>query len=141
MIKTIIFGDLPLLRAIGLLVLRVGCGLSMATHGLAKYQGFAGMVDKFDPIGLGGPVSLSLVVFAELFCALAVAAGLLTRLACVPLIITMLVAALVAHAEDPFAKKEMAVIYLSVFATLALAGAGPFSLDAVIAQRLDRKKA
>lgn len=140
MIKTVLFGDLPLLRAIGLLVLRVACGLSMATHGLMKLNAYGDLVGTFDPIGLGGPLSLSLVIFAELFCALGVAAGLLTRLACVPLIITMLVAIFVAHADDPFAKKEMAVLYLGAFSALALAGPGALSLDAVIGKKLEGAK-
>lgn len=38
--------------------------------------------------------------------------GLATRLATVPMMIIMLVAAFVAHADDPFGKKEPALLYV-----------------------------
>ena len=55
-----------------------------------------------DPLGLGGQLSLGLASFAEFFCAIAVAIGLLTRLASVPVIILFTVAFFIIHGDDPF---------------------------------------
>ena len=38
--------------------------------------------------------------------------GLGTRLASIPLMITMFVAAYISHVVDPFGRKEMALLYL-----------------------------
>ena len=42
----------------------------------------------------------------------------------------MLVAAGLIHADDPWAKKEFALMYLLPFLALLFTGAGRFSLDA-----------
>lgn len=117
--------------SVGLLVLRVGVGLMMAIgHGLGKLTGFAERADKFaDPFGLGSSVSLSLVVFAEFSCSLALALGILTRAAVIPLIVTMLTAAFIIHGDDPFGRKEMALIYLAPFVAILFTGPGRYSLD------------
>ncbi len=121
-------------KNLGLLVLRVSAGGMMAfAHGWGKFMTYGERSAKFaDPFGIGSAASLALVVFAELVCALLVAAGLATRLACVPLVITMAVAAFWAHAADPFQKKELALFYMAVFSTLALTGPGRFSADAKV---------
>jgi len=41
----------------------------------------------------------------------------------------MAVAAFIAHGADPFAKKEMALLYLVGFLTVALMGPGRYSID------------
>jgi putative oxidoreductase len=115
-------------KNIGLLILRVGLGLSMATHGLQKWVHFTSFSQQF-PLGLGSEFSLGLAVFAELFCSVFVAFGFFTRLSSIPVVITMLVAFFVAHGGDPFAKREMAFIYLVGFLALFFVGGGRFSLS------------
>jgi putative oxidoreductase len=119
--------------SLGLLILRVGTGvLLLYGHGWDKLVHFGEKASRFpDPIGLGSEISLALVVFAEVICAALLVAGLWTRLAAVPIIIFMLVAVFAQHAGDPWAKKEMAVLYLIPVVTLVLTGAGIFSLDSV----------
>jgi putative oxidoreductase len=56
--------------------------------------------------------------------------GVATRFAAVPLAVTMLVAAFAIHADDPWAKKELALLYAVPFVTLVFTGAGKFSVDA-----------
>ena len=116
---------------IGLLVLRLGLGLMMAFgHGWGKLMGFAERSASFsDPLGVGSVLSMGLTVFAEFFCALAVALGLFTRAAVIPLVITMMVAAFVIHGADPWGKKEFAMLYLVPLLTILLAGPGKYSLD------------
>lgn len=118
------------LQSLGLLVLRVSVAAMMMTHGVNKLQNFSAMSGEFpDPIGLGSTVALGLVVFAEFFCSILLALGLATRLATIPLIVTMLVAILVAHKADPFSGKEMACLYLAIYVTLLATGPGQFALD------------
>lgn len=126
------------LRDAGLLLLRAGTGLFMALgHGWGKLVSFPSDHAAFaDPIGVGPSLSMALAVFAEFFCGVAVALGLATRLAAFPLLITMLVAAGVVHAADPWARKEFALLYAIPFAALMLAGPGRFSLDALIVRKV-----
>lgn len=114
-----------------LLVLRVGVGLMMAFgHGWGKLTGFGERAAQFsDPYGLGSTASMALAVFAEFFCSLALTLGLLTRASVIPLIVTMLTAALIIHADDPWGRKEMAIMYLLPFVTILIAGPGKYSLD------------
>ena len=122
---------------IGLLILRLGIGgFILFAHGWGKLAGFGDLAGKFpDPIGLGSTTSLVLAVFAEALCGLLIMIGLGTRFAAVPLLITMLVAAFVVHADDPWAKKEFALLYAIPFLTLIFTGGGRFALDSVIRRK------
>lgn len=119
------------LRPIGLLVLRVVAGATMIYgHGWGKFQKFiSGDWSFADPIGLGEGVSLGLAAGAEFGAALLVVLGLATRVAVLPLVITMLVAALIVHAGDPFGDKELAIVYAAMFLSLFFTGPGRISLD------------
>lgn len=133
--------------AVGLLVLRVGFGGYMMTHGWGKLQMLLGgeFEDFSDPIGVGKPLSLILATFAEFGCSLLVILGLATRLATIPLITTMAVAAFVVHRADPWtmgpgASKEPAMLFLTAFTALLLTGPGHFSLDAVVWPKLRARR-
>ena len=114
------------------LVLRVAFGGLMAlNHGWPKLSGFAGKADTFASfLPLPSPVSLGLAVFAELVCALLIVAGLATRLAVVPAVVTMLVAAFGAHGDSVLGKGELALVFACGFAAIGLLGPGRYSLDA-----------
>lgn len=120
-----------------LLVARVGIALLMLTHGLPKMvMLFSGNPVQFPPVlGFSAELSLGLAVFAEVFCSILLIVGLGTRLAVVPLIITMLVAAFVIHAADPFARQEPALYFLLVYVVLLLAGSGKYSVDYLLQQK------
>jgi len=119
--------------SVGLLVLRVSIGLMMAFgHGWGKLTGFGERAAQFaDPYGVGPTVSMALAVFAEFLCSLALALGLFTRAAVIPLMVTMLTAALIIHADDPWGQKEKAVLFLVVYAALLFTGPGKYALDRV----------
>ena len=121
----------------GLLILRLGTGLTMAFgHGWGKLTTFSEGAAQFpDPLGVGSSVSLALAVFAEFFCSLAITAGLVTRAAVVPVMITMLVAFFLIHGADPFAKQEKSLLYLIPLMTLFLTGPGRYSLDRLFARK------
>lgn len=103
----------------------------MMSHGLPKLMKLLdGAPYKFaDPLGLGVFTSLLLAVFAEVFCAALLAMGLFTRLASIPLIVIMAVAAFVVHGDDPFGKKEMALLYLLIYLFIFAKGGGKLSID------------
>ncbi len=116
---------------LGLLIQRVSiAGMLLMMHGWEKLVGFTYIAPHFpDPTGLGGTISLALAMFAEFFCAIAVLFGAWTRLAVLPIVATMLVAVLIIHADDPWGKKELALLYLVPMITLFFTGAGKYSVD------------
>lgn len=118
---------------IGKLLLRIVFGGFMVfSHGWGKMMKlFTGDPTQFaDPLGLGAPTSLGLTVFSEVFCGVLILVGLFTRMATIPLIITMLVAAFIVHGGDPFGDREMAFIYLLGYVAIYLLGPGKYSADA-----------
>ena len=134
-------GTRSMMLSLGLLLLRVSVGGMMAYgHGWGKVQMlFGGKAGEFaDPLNLGKTLSLGLATFAEFLCSLLVIVGLATRLATIPLVATMGVAAVIVHRADDFATREKALLYLAAFAALLLTGAGRFSLDAVLGRRKQR---
>lgn len=124
----------PLLFEWAFLALRIGFGVLMLTHGWPKLEMLlSGDPIRFgDPIGIGKMPSLILTIFAEFFCASLVVMGLLTRLAAIPLIITMIVAVFVAHGGDPIGKKEMGLLYLFGFILIFAHGSGRYSVDRLL---------
>jgi len=128
-------------RDLGLLLLRVGVALPLIYgHGWGKLANFSERAASFDPIGLGTPQSLLLVMFAEVFCALAVALGILTRWAAIPPIVAMSVAAFIRHGGDPFDVKEKALLYLVGFLAILLLGSGKYSLGPWLGKRLRKSE-
>ena len=116
------------------LLLRLGAGsLMMINHGLDKLMHFAQKAPRFaDPFHIGSTTSLSMVVFAEFFCAAFIILGLFTRLATIPLIIAMSVALFFAHKGEFFGAGESAGLFLTCFVALLFTGPGKVSLDRFI---------
>ena len=125
-----------------LLVLRVAFSAFMMVHGYGKLQSLTagGEIQFGDPIGIGAPASLALAVFAEFFCSILLILGLATRLAVIPLIITMLVAVFIAHGGDDFGKKELGLHYLVVYLFIFIAGPGKYSIDHLIGGSSGRRR-
>ncbi|MGD0207016.1 MAG: DoxX family protein [Verrucomicrobiota bacterium] len=117
----------------GLLALRVWVGLAMlVNHGVDKLKHFSDTAPNFpDPLGIGHPASLALVVFAEFFVSLFVIFGLVTRWSALVLAIDMGVAFIGIHkgALSGQGSGELAFMYLMGYVTLLLAGPGRFSVD------------
>jgi putative oxidoreductase len=114
------------------LILRIVFGGSMIyAHGWRKFLKVLheDPVKFSDPIGLGPEISLYLTTFAEFFCAALVVIGLKSRLAVIPLMITMVVAILIVHAGDPFKDIEKGLLFFSAYLAIFLLGSGKFSLD------------
>lgn len=121
---------------IGLLLMRVVfCGLIVSLHGWDKLSHFSQTTAHFpDPIGLGSRWSAILVMFAEFACGIAVLLGMATRLALIPMIISMSVAFFIVHGSMPMDKKELPLLYLASFVVLLFTGPGRYSVDALISR-------
>ena len=71
-----------------------------------------------------------LAILAEVVCAAAVAVGLFTRIAAIPCALTMFVAAFMHHSGGSWGpERELALVYMVGFISIALIGSGAFSAD------------
>ena len=115
---------------LGALLLRLTAGGTLLWHhGIVKLMKFGELSDTFyDPIGMGHTISLSLILFAEVLCAILVVLGLWTRISTIPVIIGMAVAAFMANGDQPFAKQELGFIYMMAFIVIFFIGSGKYSL-------------
>jgi putative oxidoreductase len=125
-----LFSPNPISIDVAALVLRVAAGASMLTHGWPKLVNFMDRMNTFsDPYGIGRPASLALAVFAEFFCSIMLILGWYTRIALIPLIITMATVIFMIHWNDTFSNKELPLLYLATFVALFFSGAGKYSVD------------
>jgi putative oxidoreductase len=116
-----------------MLLLRIVAAGLMLKHGYDKMVHFEDTASHMmNFMGIGSKASTALVIFAEFFCSLLVIIGLFTRLACIPLIITMAVALIKAHNSDFLGDGQMAALYLLCFSVLLLTGPGKVSVDSMI---------
>ena len=129
--------QLPLSNArvsLGLLLLRLVIGIGFLQHGYGK------IMSPFSWMGPDAPVPgilQGLAAFAEFFGGLAVMLGLLTPLASLGIVATMVVA-IATHVMrgDPYVQGyELAAVYLAISAAILLAGPGRLSVDAAIAKK------
>lgn len=123
-------------RDFGLLVLRIGIGLSFVYRGWPKMSG--GM-ERWEQIG--GAMAVFgiaivpvfwgfLAAFSEFIGGMAIAAGLFFRPACLLLLVTMIVAA-ASHLDrgDGLGRASHAIEMAVVFFSFLFLGAGRLSLD------------
>jgi putative oxidoreductase len=132
-------------RDLGLLAIRLIIGVVFLYHGSQKLfgafggpglQGFSGYLAS---LGVPAPgVNAVLAGLAEFLGGAAMLLGLLTRLAAIPMVVTMAVAIITVHAKGFNAATggmEYPLTLLVVVLGLGLTGAGGLSLDALLARR------
>jgi putative oxidoreductase len=126
---------------LGLAILRVTTGTILAAHGAQKLfvYGVAGVSGAFAQMGIPMPgIAGPSTGLVELLGGLALIVGLLTRLAGFGLAIAMLGAIGFVHLAGGFFAPngiEFPLALLGATVALAVAGAGRYSLDALIARR------
>jgi putative oxidoreductase len=117
-----------------LLIVRLYFGYFWAETGWAKLHNLDGATERFINWGIPFPhFNAVLSAGAEFLGGVLIMLGLLTRLACLPMIFNMLVALALVVAKqwtttDEFFESDE-VLYILVFAWLAIAGPGRASLD------------
>ena len=131
---------------IGLLILRLVVGLTVAAHGVQKLFGWFGGTDLagvggfFETLGFRpGKLHAFLAGASEAGGRLLLALGFLTPLGAAAVIAVMLVAAVSVHSKSFFVPKGGFEYTLALGApalTLAFTGPGSISLDAVLGLRL-----
>ena len=128
---------------LGLLILRVVFGLTLAAHSVQKLfgwfggPGIAGTTQMMEQLGFRPPRLQAVVAcLVEGGAGLALAAGLLTPLAAAGLISVMFVATVTVHLQKGFFIQKGGCEYALTFATVALAvaftGPGAISADAAL---------
>lgn len=118
-------------RDVGLLFLRVSGGLFLLwVHGLPKLLDFSAQLQLIeDPFHLGAHLTLILAIFAEVLCPLLIVAGVLARLACLPILFVLLVALLVVHPQWSVAEGQFGWLLLIIFTSVFIAGPGRLALN------------
>jgi putative oxidoreductase len=135
---------------LGPLLARITVGLIFIGTGWGKLHSLPTVTSFFAELHIPAPhFNAVLAASAEFFCGTALLLGVLTRLAAIPLIITMIVAVVTAKIipgkvegfTDFLGQEEW--FYIVIFAWLAVAGPGAISIDRLLARtlKLDSAKA
>jgi putative oxidoreductase len=122
----------------GLAVLRIATGVVFLNHGYQKMFvfGFSGVTGAFTHMGVPLPgVMGPLIALLEVFGAVALIFGFLTRPLALAFVLDMLGAILLVRLKDGFSKYELEFLLCAASLALVFAGAGRFSIDAMIAGR------
>jgi putative oxidoreductase len=128
---------------LALLAGRLAVGLLFVSTGWGKVHNIPKVTMFFEKLGIPAPgFNAVLVGWSELLCGSALVIGLLSRLATVPLIVSMIVAILTAKLSDIHGIFDLVgadeFTYLVVLVIIAILGPGRVALDLLIAERLDQ---
>jgi putative oxidoreductase len=140
-------GNWGFANSLGLLVLRLVLGWIFIYHGSQKLfgafggagmggeQGFVAAITGMNLPVLPGVAWAWMAACGEFFGGLFVFLGLLTRLAAIPIIVTMLVAIKAVTGSKGFSGYEFNLTLIAMGVTLVLTGGGLVSLDALFFKR------
>ena len=111
-------------------ILRVGVGLLLLNHGYQKLTHFASTVKIMPPLPFfTGEMKAALIIFSEFFCSIFVILGLVTRLACIPILIGFGIILFKVHHLDFFNTGQLASLFTLAFIAILLIGPGKGSID------------
>ncbi|MBL8004396.1 MAG: DoxX family protein [Candidatus Kapabacteria bacterium] len=130
----------PMFSDIGFLLLRILVGCLMIYHGYPKFLDTSKLITRTAEMGFPFPeVFGTLAMAAEFFGGMLLVIGLGTRFALLGIIITMAVACFIAHGPDPFAKKELAFVFMCVSIAMIFIGSGKYSVDSLVLSKTSSK--
>lgn len=118
---------------VALLLLRVWAGLLLfVQHGLGKVAHFSPMSAHFpNPLHIGPLPTLLFSLLSDAICSLLVVIGLGTRYAALIIVINLAAAFTLVHhmkLSGP-GNGELPLLFLGIFLTLVITGAGRYSID------------
>jgi putative oxidoreductase len=127
----------PTYPDVALLVIRLILGLSFWLHGMMKYDmGLSNVGEGFSKMGIPlGSLAGPAITLLELIGSIALVLGIGTRIVAVLLVCDMLGAITFVHAKNGYTGQggmELVALLATLALTLALCGAGKFSLDSRI---------
>lgn len=131
------------LRGVALLLGRLAVGLVFLSTGWGKVHNVEKVTEFFVSLHVPAPgFNAVLVGWSELLCGAALVLGVLTRLATIPLIVTMIVAILTAKRGDIHGFFDLVAFeeftYLLVLTMIAVLGPGSIAIDHVLARKYAR---
>jgi putative oxidoreductase len=123
------------------LIGRLAVGLLFVSTGWGKVHDIPKVTHFFEQLGIPAPgFHAVLVGYSELVCGSLLVVGLFTRLATVPLAVSMIVAILTAKRGDLHGLFDLVgfdeFTYLCVLAIIAILGPGAISLDRPLVRKL-----
>jgi putative oxidoreductase len=130
--KSLLFGGVKFNSALGdlgLMVFRVFTGFSLAyAHGWGKVPPGEAFIKTVTSLGFPAEMAW-LTMLTEFFGGLALAAGFATRPVALAMVMNFGVAGFIAHAADPYPRKELPFMFLAAAIMFVCVGAGRFSVD------------
>ncbi len=123
-----------------ILIARITVGWVFAESGWGKLQHLDKVVEFFTSLGIPQPqLQAPFVAGVELICGLLIVLGFLTRIASVPLIITMIVAILTAKSEDLKSVSDLfgmsEYLYIVLLFWFIFSGGGKVALDSFLCKK------
>jgi len=142
MLRSLILRVAAALRWLPPTLTRLVIGWVFLQSGWGKLHSLEKVVAFFTQLGIPAPeFQAKLVACTELVCGTLILVGLATRIATIPLMITMAVALMTALKSDIHGLSDLfgvsEFLYIALLAWLGVYGAGPLSLDRIIAGKLD----
>lgn len=111
--------------------LRVFIGFMMLTHGIAKIEQFDTLKSTFPAtMGMSSELSLILIILVEVGCSSLVLLGFMTRLAVLPLMFSMIIAAFLPFLRLACRRQNYRCFIWEFYTFILLAGPGRYSADA-----------
>jgi putative oxidoreductase len=137
MLKKILFGGesgLSPQANLALAALRIFAGLSlMLAHGMGKLPPSDPFIQGTAAMGFPAPTMFAwAAAMSEFLGGMFLVLGLFTRVAAFFICFTMATALLGVHYHDPYAKKELATVYLFIAGAFLIMGSADWSVDKLL---------
>ncbi len=139
--RTRALGELDRVKWLAPLLGRLAVGLLFLSTGWGKVHNIPKVTAFFQELGIPAPGLNAVVVgYSELICGTLLVLGLITRLATIPLIVSMAIAIATAKWKDIHGLFDLVgtdeLTYLVVLVMVAIIGPGALSLDHLVIRRL-----